>query len=270
MTIERHPLLPWIEIKINRNDGEYAVRRHSHKEVSLGVITGGKTVITVLNRDFELHRGDSIYIPAEQIHLCRPDTERPFKFYMIYIDRSWLEETFSMIPEGSESAAIKHLSNHELETVKSLAADLIEDGPNTEEWARNWEERFIEFLGGTLTEQNRLPLDLRGPLREDLESIKVSLEKDPCQSLEAICRNRSFSKYSLIRSFSKAYGLSPHAFQLDIRINNCIRWLKEGRDLAAVAQDAGFSDQSHMQRTFKMYTGVTPGEYFLANKSKRP
>jgi AraC-like DNA-binding protein len=39
--------------------------------------------------------------------------------------------------------------------------------------------------------------------------------------------------------------------------------------LAQVAIDAGFSDQSHLNRVFRRFTGMTPGQYrtFLSSKT---
>jgi AraC family transcriptional regulator len=40
--------------------------------------------------------------------------------------------------------------------------------------------------------------------------------------------------------------------------------------LALVAAEAGFADQSHLTRTFKRFTGMTPGRYrtFLLFKTR--
>ena len=263
MKIERNPAYPWIEIKINRGGESYALRRHSHTEVSLGIITSGRTVITVLNKEFELNSGDSIFIPADQIHLCSPDSTVPFCFYMIYMDRTWLERAFHLLPgeEKSGRASYGKLSGTRLDQFERL----LEPWERGDSPSGDWEESYISFLGEILCTHRQLSVKEDNSLQNSLESIKKSLEIDPCQSLDDVCRNTEISKYTLIRGFTKTYGLTPHAFQLDIRIKLCIQWLKEGLDLARIAQDAGFSDQSHMQRTFKMYTGVTPGDYFSGN-----
>ena len=43
---------------------------------------------------------------------------------------------------------------------------------------------------------------------------------------------------------------------------------RQGRTLtmAAIAQDCGFADQSHMSRHFRRVLGVTPGEYAEARR----
>jgi AraC-like DNA-binding protein len=59
--------------------------------------------------------------------------------------------------------------------------------------------------------------------------------------------------------FAAAYGLSPHAYQNQLRIAQVRRRLKAGLPLSAI--ETGFFDQSHIIRHFRDSLGVTPGEY---------
>ncbi|MDC7235894.1 MAG: AraC family transcriptional regulator [Spirochaetales bacterium] len=258
MHIERHPRFPWIEIKTT--DREYAIRKHSHKRVSLGLITEGTTTVTVHNTVFPLKEMDSIYIPADRVHLCRPDNENRFRFYMIYMDTKWFESAFGKGSTGDEDfPSSGAVGKEELLRFNSL----LNQWHHPVDSSMKWEEAFIENLAGMLSSHNRLSLQERPGkiMNNELKEIRESLLADPEQSLDDICRNRNFSKYTLIRQFNTAYGLSPHAWQINERINSCIKWLKSGKGLAETALDGGFADQSHMIRTFKMYTGTTPGEF---------
>lgn len=44
-------------------------------------------------------------------------------------------------------------------------------------------------------------------------------------------------------------------------------WNHPGSNLAGLAQELGYTDQSHLSREFKRYSGVTPGAF--ARKSRR-
>lgn len=61
--------------------------------------------------------------------------------------------------------------------------------------------------------------------------------------------------------FQAATGLSPHAYQNQLRVDLGKRLLAEGMDLSRVAAEAGFADQSHFTRVFRQYTGATPSQY---------
>ena len=68
---------------------------------------------------------------------------------------------------------------------------------------------------------------------------------------------------SLIRAFRRSEGMPPHAYQTARRIGQAQALLRQGLAPAAVAQDCGFADQSHLTRAFKRVVGVPPGLYRL-------
>lgn len=80
-------------------------------------------------------------------------------------------------------------------------------------------------------------------------------------SLEQLSAQSGISRYAIIRLFKRNFGLTPHAFQLNLRINQARDRLKSGSSVVDIAYDLGFSDQSHFHRVFKSLTGVTPKQY---------
>ena len=79
------------------------------------------------------------------------------------------------------------------------------------------------------------------------------------------------SSFRLIRQFRREFGLTPHAYQLDCRINRTRALLQRGHPLADLACLAGFTDQSHFQRAFKLRVAATPVQYrTAAARSNRP
>jgi AraC family transcriptional regulator len=64
-------------------------------------------------------------------------------------------------------------------------------------------------------------------------------------------------------------GLAPHRYLLQVRVAHVKALLRDSdRDLALIAMDAGFFDQSHMTRVFRRLTGVTPGVFRAADRAK--
>ncbi|MFT0174737.1 helix-turn-helix domain-containing protein [Paraburkholderia mimosarum] len=78
-------------------------------------------------------------------------------------------------------------------------------------------------------------------------------------SLAELAREASMSTYELCRRFSATYGLTPHRYQLVLRLTSAKSQLLQGASISEVATDTGFSDQSHLGRHFKSVFGVTPG-----------
>jgi AraC-like DNA-binding protein len=80
-------------------------------------------------------------------------------------------------------------------------------------------------------------------------------------SLEVLCEVAGLSRYHLVRSFKQAYGLTPHACHLNLRVNEAKARLRLGQDLATVALECGFCDQSHFTRVFARCVGMPPASY---------
>ncbi len=76
-----------------------------------------------------------------------------------------------------------------------------------------------------------------------------------------IAEEVGLSVFSLIRQFDKTFGISPHAWRIQARANEAARLLRDRNPAAETAALCGFSDQSHMARTFKKVFGITPGQY---------
>jgi AraC-like DNA-binding protein len=69
------------------------------------------------------------------------------------------------------------------------------------------------------------------------------------------------SPYHLARAFKATVGLSPHAFQVHVRIERAMKLMRQGMPAVDAASQVGFADQSHFTRHFKRVIGLTPGRY---------
>lgn len=74
-----------------------------------------------------------------------------------------------------------------------------------------------------------------------------------------------FSEYHFIRSFRKRFGVSPHGYLTQIRLDEARQLLRRGKPLAETALAVGFCDQSHLDRRFKRVYGITPGQFVRAS-----
>ncbi|MDX2123902.1 MAG: AraC family transcriptional regulator, partial [Aeromonas hydrophila] len=92
----------------------------------------------------------------------------------------------------------------------------------------------------------------------------AELMQDDCSSpltLAQLSAVAGLTPSHFVRSFSRHYGMTPHAYLLDQRIRHARTLLRRGEPLAEVALASGFADQAHFQRQFKRRVAATPGHY---------
>ena len=65
----------------------------------------------------------------------------------------------------------------------------------------------------------------------------------------------------LVREFSREFGIPPHRYLIGRRVELARGMLLAGRAAADVAVEAGFHDQSHLNRHFKSMVGTTPARF---------
>ena len=83
-------------------------------------------------------------------------------------------------------------------------------------------------------------------------------------NLAAVSSFAGLTRFELVRRFRQQTGLTPHAFQVNLRIARARLMLGAGEPIARVAAACGFADQSHLTRTFRRAVGVTPGRFAVA------
>ncbi|WP_250888800.1 AraC family transcriptional regulator [Mesorhizobium sp. dw_380] len=74
--------------------------------------------------------------------------------------------------------------------------------------------------------------------------------------MAAVC---GLSPYHFMRAFSRTFGMPPHQYVLDLRLDFAEKLLADSRmTIADIAHLAGFSSQSHFTTVMKKYRQVTP------------
>jgi len=100
-------------------------------------------------------------------------------------------------------------------------------------------------------------------VNKNLEIIKNFIDDniDKNISLQEMAEKASLNQSYFSRSFKKKYGLSPHNYILNERVNRSKKLLEKGFDIAQIALELGFYDQAHFYRAFKNLFLITPNEY---------
>lgn len=80
-------------------------------------------------------------------------------------------------------------------------------------------------------------------------------------SLGDIATYTGYNSTYISRIFKKEFGITPHAFMLNQKINISQKMLLKNNLIVDVASEAGFYDQSHFVRNFKRVFAISPSEY---------
>jgi AraC-like DNA-binding protein len=76
-----------------------------------------------------------------------------------------------------------------------------------------------------------------------------------------VVRETGYSHRTVISEFRRSVGLTPKEYTRVLRLQRVIRGMRETGSLADLAGAAGYSDQAHLCREFREFSGLTPGEY---------
>lgn len=94
-------------------------------------------------------------------------------------------------------------------------------------------------------------------LNQIVEYINNDLNKD--LSLHELASLVEISPYHFARQFKKSTGLPPRQYIIRTRVERAKQLLLQGNlTIAQVAYIVGFSHQSHLNRHFKRWLGITP------------
>jgi AraC-like DNA-binding protein len=126
--------------------------------------------------------------------------------------------------------------------------------------------RLVRCIGRLLAGLVPPPPPPHGPARrarrqmDGVDRVGAHLRAHLAQSLslDELATVAGLSKFYLLRAFRRAYGVTPHAYQRQLRLAHAWQAIANGHPLTRATYDAGFADQSHLTRQFGALFGVTP------------
>jgi AraC-like DNA-binding protein len=259
----RDDALPFIEARSIADGREVCYTRHSHEHFSIGAITAGRSTYLHEQSEFQVSAGTVVLMNPGDVHACNPIDDQPWSYLMLYVETPWLTDLQHQLGFGQDQAfrrfSITHLHDADLFAgLKGLYEVLVDEQHDI----LRKHSAAVEFF--TDVQQRLNPGNQ--PLRESNFKLERAAEyiRDNCTQLlklEDICAAAQLSPSYLIRAFKQHYGMTPHAFVLNQRIQFAREQLRSGKLIADVALEAGFADQAHFQRVFKQHLAATPGQY---------
>lgn len=245
-----------IDIK-NCSNYIHSSKAHFHNEVSIALVESGISRTEIGDGVYEITEDTFLIIPPGVVHKCNPYDYSNWNFRMLYISPSWFESSFNIKEKQIRFSYVKLNKAVSLKIIKLL--DNIEKNIIDVEKESN----LIDSISLLLDDKNTNKDIPKIIYQSQLDKTKKFLDDNYLSpiTLDNLVHVSGISKYYLIRQFENSYGLSPHKYITNLRVNHSKALLKTSMDFASIALESGFYDQSHFTKCFKEYTGVTPKKY---------
>ncbi|MFZ5428401.1 MAG: AraC family transcriptional regulator [Thermodesulfobacteriota bacterium] len=265
----RDPDLPFLEARDSRLSGR-PFGMHSHGTCSVAVVGEGSTMMWCRGGEWLVKPGAVVFLPPGEPHACNPGPGAVRAYRMFYFERSWFEDSLDRLgPAGKLDPATPAILDDEAVAEAFLAfGEALSAGAPASEKLRLLNEALRMLL------ESRAVLHLDGGQpRADHRAARLAarrIAESPAgritlAELAACC---GVTPCHLTRIFRRAHGMTPHAYQNQLRVELAKKLLAAGTPIAETAAEAGFTDQSHLNRVFRRYAGATPRQYMLG--SRRP
>ncbi|MEA4875794.1 AraC family transcriptional regulator [Anaerorhabdus sp.] len=234
---------------------------HFHDFYVIGLMERGHRYLNCRHEEYSLMRSDMILFNPNDNHGCAPLNEDTLYYRGININSNVM---LNLVEDITGERKLPRFTKNVIvdDEAKSYYQPLHEMIMNgSQEFER---EEYLYLLLSHLLQNYAQPFDTIVPTCNiEVEKACAYIEENYAKriSLDDLCEITNLSKSSLLRAFTKVKGVTPYRYLEAIRINESRKLLEKGLQPIDVAQQTGFSDQSHFTNYFNSFTGLTPGAY---------
>jgi AraC-like DNA-binding protein len=244
--------------------GAHRFAPHSHPGFAIGAVRSGACRVWQRGESRVAHRGDLVLIDPDAPHSADPATGDAWDYCAIYLSietaRAWLPSAAVARVPGFRGVVVRdeELASQLERLCGALAGD--RDDPRHE-------QAFAPFLEALFRRHGTdRAADAADSFADEGSAPWVARRHIDAHftrgiSIEELAALANRSPFSLIRGFTRAFGISPHAYITHRRVARAQELLLAGRRISETAFEAGFSDQSHLTRFFRRVIGVPPGAW---------
>lgn len=260
----RDSRMPHVELRKINDARQVCYALHSHAHWSLGAVTAGSSTFYYRDTPYRVSVGDLVMMNPHWVHACNPIENQPWAYLMLYVDTEWLSELRYQLglleaPYWQDIATAVITQPELFAGYEDMASCLLDEQRDISDKQTALTE-YLSLIMYTLAQESPAILP---PTPKALEHAAAFLRANCTDdvSLERLCQQSGYSTGHLVRAFKQHFGLTPHAYLVNQRIQMGQKALKQGRPIVEAALNAGFNDQPHFQRTFKKLVAATPNQY---------
>lgn len=244
---------------------EFSYDKHAHEEYSIGVTRKGRQDFFSDGAFHKSNAGNVIFFNPEQVHDGSAGTPSALEYEMLYIPAAILVDLMQSLGcvSADQARLGESLFHDEQLRYQVLHLSALMHQPMSSELEEEAAllaiaQSVLRLGGGTLNphqtfgRKDSLLLRAKEYILSHLHH-KLSVDDIACAA--------NMSKFHFIRLFNQQFGMTPHQYVLNCRINRAKLALEVGGKASDIALDLGFADASHFNRKFKRVYGITPNQY---------
>lgn len=234
---------------------------HFHPYYVIGLVERGRRRLSCRGQGYAICGGDILLFHPGDSHACVQDGGEPLDYRGLHLPREVMLDVTQEVTGRRELPCFSHSVIQDQEAarcLRSLHQLVMAKAPGFER-----EERLFLLLSLLLRRYGR-PYGAGIPeCRQDVERACAFLQAHYAQTihLDQVCRASGLSKSTLLRAFTRCKGITPHCYLENLRIEAAKGFLEQGIPPKEAALLSGFSDQSHLSRSFSRFLGLPPGAY---------
>jgi AraC-like DNA-binding protein len=242
----------------------HAYDPHDHDDMLIGYTEQGV-------QRFQCHRslhtsvpGRAILIEPGALHDGHAPEAGGFTYAMLYLPQTWVERAARRLDlpglAGVESA-FGHTLVDDRALVDAIRQAFVALHGNEGRLARD--QTLDRLLLQLCAQLRAAPLAGDPAASPAIARVRDLLHErmDGNLGLDELAEAAGIDRFRLTRLFQRAFGISPHAYLVRLRLRAARRLLATGRTPAQVAAEVGFADQSHLGRWFRRAYRMTPAAY---------
>ncbi|MCP1437006.1 AraC-like DNA-binding protein [Erwinia persicina] len=240
----------------------HAYDPHDHDEMLVGVTHMGVQRFNCHRRLHTSTPGQIMLIEPGAVHDGHAPNPEGFTYSMLYLPQSWLNTQLQRRGLGEISAleaAFRStlMQDDRLNLTIQQAFSTIHGAEGRLARDQNL-DRLVDLLSRHLHGRPSAAQDLCGMLRVR-DFLHESMTSDI--GLDDVALAVGLDRFRLTRQFKQAFGQSPHAYLVRLRLKTARALLAQGCHPAQAAAQVGFADQSHLGRWFRRAYRITPAAY---------
>lgn len=238
--------------------------------LEISLVSSGRDIGRVETQPIHVTPGEYVLIPAKRVHSSWTERQA-VGFVVMHLGVD------ALIEVAGEQGYTGAFASGTFGATAAQRTAMLELGDSDADGDAAWvleRESLVQRIAVGLVERHQRPTQRRHArtayqgLRRAAELMRA--EPGTPLSLGQLARTAGLSRAHFLRSFKRAYGVTPHAYLIEQRLEQAAILMRSSElPLTAVAHQLGFASSSRFGETWKKRHGMTPSAWRRALYDKR-